>query len=185
MEDNGDQTGRAVFKGNPALRPARLKRFDLIRHLRGICGSYRCKQCAELGRAVSAENGGICGQRFKIHKEGVLALRFRLIYSGGDELTEQTEGRDPAVIAGEAAVLLRPQILHLIGVISGLGGSGALKPACQPFALDAGIELIHAVQQQLRSGLIHIGICKRFGEQLARVRVRQIGVRYGFQRRLR
>ena len=27
MEDNGDQTGRAVFKGNPALRPARLKRF--------------------------------------------------------------------------------------------------------------------------------------------------------------
>ena len=91
MEDNGDWDGQSCIQRKSRARPARLKRFDLIRHLRGICGSYRCKQCAELGRLSPQKNGGICGQRSRSIKRESSPCVFQLIYSGGDELTEQTE----------------------------------------------------------------------------------------------
>ena len=184
MEDDGDQTGGAVLKRNAALRPARLKGFDLFLRLCAVCGGRRSEQRAEFGRAVPAEGIGICGQCLQVQKEGVLALRLRLVRSGSDKFAEQAECRDAAVIAGEASVFLCPQVLHLVGVILGIRRRGALKAHRQPFALDAGIEPVHTVQEAADPVLPSPGIRKRFGEQALGVRVCQIGVRRRLQRRL-
>ena len=184
MEHHGDQPGSPFFKGNAALRPACLKGLDLFRRLRAVRSSHRRKQRTEFGCAVSAENGGICGQRFEIQKEGVLALRFRLVCPGSDELTEQAEGCDAAVVAGKAPVLLRPQLLHLIRVIFGIGRRAALKALRQPFVLDAGVELIDAVKKNADPVFADAGVCERLGEQPSGGCICQIGVRRGFERRL-
>ena len=185
MQDNGDQPGGAVRECDAPGGPARLKRLGLLVHIRTVCGGHRRKQRAEFGSAVSAENGGIFGQRFQIQKKRILSLSLRLIRSDGDELTEQAECRNAAVIAGEVTVFLRPQILHLIGIVLGVGGDSALKAVRQPFTLNTGVELVHPVKKAADPGLVYARVLKQPGEQSTGILVRQIGVFDRFRRRLR
>ncbi len=104
MQDNGDQPGGAVRECDAPGGPARLKRLGLLVHIRTVCGGHRREQRAELSGTVSAEDGGIFGQRFQIQEKCILSLSLRLIRSDGDELTEQAECRNAAVIAGEVTV---------------------------------------------------------------------------------
>ena len=147
VEDDRDHACFAVCKCDTTGCPALLKRFDLCFDLRAVHGIHRCEQRTEFGGAVPAERVRIGGNGFQISKEGILALYLRLVGSSCYPFTEQTKCRDTAVIAGKTAVCYRPFILHLIGIILGVGRRGALEAIGQPLALDTGVKLFHPIHQ--------------------------------------
>ena len=185
VEDHGNEPGLPLRKPNPPLRPALLKRLDLVFRFKGVRRRHRGKEGAEFGRGLPAEHRPVLFQSFQIQKQEVLSLGGRRIRGHGDPVSQKAKGGDAAIVAGEGPVLNRPLVLHRIGIVFGKCRRCLFKPLCQPFRFHTGVEPIHTGHEALNTVVPNPRLPQRLLQKIPGDFLRQVGILHGSLLRLR